>query len=271
VSAASAAAAPVLLIGAGRMGSALLSGWAATGTISRDRMLIRTPHPNETCVAWSEAGAMLNPPDDALAAVRTVVLAVKPQKWREVAAAYAPLLAEDAVILSVVVGVRAETVSAAFQGRPVVRVLPTTAVEHARGVASVFAADPEARARAHGLFDPVAIAVDIEDEDHMDAASAVSASGAAYVYAFVDALQQAGEAAGLAPETASLLARATAASASEFMLASGEPAATLIGQVASPGGTTRAALAVLDAEPGLKGLMRDAVAAAVKRAEELAG
>ncbi|HYE43850.1 MAG TPA: pyrroline-5-carboxylate reductase dimerization domain-containing protein, partial [Caulobacteraceae bacterium] len=78
-------------------------------------------------------------------------------------------------------------------------------------------------------------------------------------------------AAGLPLQTAALLARATAASAAEFMLASGQPAEDLIGQVASPGGTTRAALAVLDGDPGLKSLMRDAVGAAVRRARDLAG
>ena len=265
-----ASAAPVLLIGAGRMGSALLSGWASARAVPKGQMLIRTPRPNETCIACANGGAVLNPPDEALAQVQTVVLAVKPQKWREVAAEYSPLLPSDAIILSVVVGVRARDLAEAFGGRRIARVLPTTAVAERRGVASLFAAGPAAQQRAHALFDPISIAVDVDDEDQMDAASAVSASGAAYVYAFVDALQQAGEAAGLAPATAGLLARATAASAAEFMLASGESAEYLIGQVASPGGTTRAALAVLDAEPGLKGLLRDAVAAAVKRAQELA-
>lgn len=265
------AAAPVLLIGAGRMGSALLSGWAFAGSIPRGQMLIRTPHPNETCIASANGGALLNPPDEALANAQTVVLAVKPQKWREAAAEYSPLLPRDAVILSVVVGVRARDLADGFGGRRIVRVLPTTAVAERRGVASVFAADSEARARAHALFDPISLAVDIEDEDQMDAASAVSASGAAYVYAFVQALQEAGVAAGLPLQTAALLARATAASAAEFMLASGQPAEDLIGQVASPGGTTRAALAVLDGDPGLKSLMRDAVGAAVRRARDLAG
>lgn len=264
--------APVLLIGAGRMGSALLSGWAGRRLIPRGDLYIRAPNPNEACAVAARGGAVVNPPDEALGAVRTVVLAVKPQKWREVAEMYAEALPRDATIVSVMVGVRAADVSAGFGGRAVARVLPTTGVAAGEGVASLYAADAEAARRAHALFDPIATVVDLDDEGLMDAASAVSASGAAYVYAFVQALADAGAAAGLPQGAASVLARATAASAAGLMLRSGEAAEALIGQVASPGGTTRAALAVLQRdEGGLESLLREAVVAAVRRAEELAG
>ncbi|HYF22389.1 MAG TPA: pyrroline-5-carboxylate reductase dimerization domain-containing protein [Caulobacteraceae bacterium] len=263
--------APVLLIGAGRMGQALISGWRRSGALPFARLMIRTPSPKPEADAAAAQGAILNPPDEALAGVRTVVFCVKPQKRREVAALYEALLPKDAVVLSVLVGVRAAAVSSDFGGRRVARVLPTTGVARAAGVTAVHAPDPEARARAQALFAPVSTLVDLEDEALMDAAGAVSASGAAYVYAFAQALERAGLAAGLPPEPAAVLARATLATAAAHLAESGADPQTLIDQVASPGGTTRAALAVLQAEAGLDPLLRDAVAAAVRRAQELAG
>jgi pyrroline-5-carboxylate reductase len=198
------------------------------------------------------------------------LLGVKPQKWREVAQAYAPLVAPDAVIVSVAVGVRAADLSAAFGGRRAVRVMPTTGVAIARGVATVFAHDAAARARAHLLFDPIAVTVDLPDEDLMDAAAATSGSAPAYLYAFTEALAAAGAEAGLPPEAALRLARATIGSAAAMMEASDEPLESLRRQVASPGGTTEAALKVLMGERGLEPLLREALAAAIARADELA-
>jgi len=261
---------PVLLIGAGRMGQALISGWRRAGALPLSGLMIRTPSPKPEADSAAARGALLNPSDEALAAVRTVVFCVKPQKRREVAALYDALLPKDAVIVSVLVGVKAEDVSRDFGGRRVARALPTTGVARAEGVTAVHAPDPEARARAHALFGPVSTLVDLEDEALMDAAGAVSASGAAYVYAFAQALERAGLAAGLPPEPARVLARATVTSAAAYMAEDGGDPQALIDQVASPGGTTRAALAVLQGEGGLEPLLREAVAAAVRRAGELA-
>ncbi len=195
---------------------------------------------------------------------------MKPQVWREAAAAYGPLLSEDAVVVSVAVGVRLDDIEAAFGGRRTARVMPTTGVGVAKGVATVFARDAGARSRAHALFDPVSATVDITDEGLMDAAAATSASGPAYVYAFVEALAAAGVTAGLPREAAEELARATVISAAALLEESGESPEALRMQVASPGGTTEAALRVLAREDGLETLLRDAVAAAARRAEELA-
>lgn len=262
-------ATPVLLIGAGRMGGALIAGWRKAGAFDLDDLMVRAPHLNEACAEAARAGASINPRDEDLARARTVVLCVKPQKWREVAPAYVDRLADDAVIVSVLVGTRAADVSDGFGGRAVARVLPTTAVATASGVTSLYAPDARAAAAARALFEPISTVVPLDHEPLMDAAGAVSASGAAYVYAFARALEQAGAAAGLPAEAARILAHSTVVSASAFMGQSGADPDDLIAQVASPGGTTRAALSVL--EPGLDALMKDAVAAAVKRAEELAG
>jgi pyrroline-5-carboxylate reductase len=262
---------PVLLIGCGRMGQALLSGWRRSAALPFDRLMIRIPSPKPEADAAAADGALLNPDDAALAAVKTVVLCVKPQKWREIAPAYDAALAADAVIVSVLVGVRAEALAEGFGGRKIARVLPTTGVARAEGVTSLYAPDPQAAAAARALFQPVSTVVELADEPLMDAAGAVSASGAAYVYAFVQALEAAGRAAGLPDQAARTLAQATTTSAAAYLAESGADPQALIDQVASPGGTTRAALAVLQGGGGLEPLLTEAVEAAVRRARELAG
>ena len=262
---------PILMLGAGRMGGALIEGWARAQAFSPAELILRDPFPTDTAKAAHAAGARLNPPDDILVEARTVLLAVKPQLWRETAAEVADLLHPDAVLVSVAAGVRAADISEAFGGRRVARVMPTTAAAVGQGVASVYAADPEARARAHALFGPVGTVVDLVDEELLHAATGVSGSAPAYFYAFVEALEAGGVAAGLPPEAARQLARATMAGAAALMAQSGAEPAELRRQVTSPNGTTEAALKVLMGEGGLEPLLRDAVAAAARRSKELGG
>ncbi|MCI3180653.1 pyrroline-5-carboxylate reductase [Caulobacter sp. CCUG 60055] len=265
------AATPILLLGAGRMGGALIRGWSRVGAYAPADLIIKDPHPSDEARAAEAAGARLNPGDEALAEARTLLLAVKPQTWREAAAAIAPRLHADAVIVSIAAGVRGADIAQAFGGRRAARVMPTTGVAIAKGVASIFAEDASARAAAHALFDPVATTADIEDEAQMDAAVGVSGSAPAYLYAFIEALEAAGERQGLAAETARTLARATIVSAAALLDAEGGEPAELRRQVTSPGGTTAAALAVLTGEAGLGPLLDAAVEAAVRRSRELAG
>ncbi len=262
---------PILLLGAGRLGGALLDGWSLTGALSPADLIIRDPQPSEAARTAAAGGAVLNPPDSALKAARTVLLAVKPQVWREAAREIEPLLGSDAVIVSVAAGVRAGDLSAAFGGRPAARVMPITAVAVGQGAAAIYAADSRASAAAHALFDPVAKVVDLKDEALMDAVTAVCGSAPAYLYAFTEALEAAGEAEGLPPEDARTLARATMAGAAALMARSGEEPAELRRQVTSPGGTTEAALKVLMSDTGLGPLLRQAVAAAANRSRELGG
>ena len=257
--------APILLLGAGRLGGALLDGWRLTGAFQPSELLIKDPQPSEAARA---SGARLDPPVAELAHARTVLLAVKPQVWREAAASLAPHLSPEAVIVSVAAGVRAADIAEAFR-RPAARVMPITAVAVAKGAGGVFAEDPRARAAAHALFDPVATLVDIDDEALMDAVTGVCGSAPAYLYAFTEALEAAGEAAGLPPEASRALARATMAGAAALMAASGEEPSELRRQVTSPNGTTEAALKVLMGEGGLGPLLKGAVAAATNRSREL--
>jgi len=262
---------PILMLGAGRMGGAILAGWRKADAFAPGELLIRDPQPSPLALALEGAGARLNPPEADLAQARTVLLAVKPQVWRETAAETAAWLAADAVIVSVAAGVQTSELGKAFGGRCVARVMPTTAAAIGQGTASLYADDPAALARAHALFEPLGAVVDLTDEAQMHAATAVSGSAPAYLYAFVEALEAAGASAGLSAKDAQRLARSTLTGAAALLAESGEDPAELRRQVTSPGGTTQAALEVLMSDQGLGPLLRDAVRAAARRSKELGG
>lgn len=251
------------------MGGAMLEGWLAVGAFRASDLMIHDPSPGPAAVAAGQAGANLDPSDAEVAAAKTVVLAVKPQLWRDAAAEMSALLAPDIVVVSIAAGVKAEDIASAFAGRRVARVMPTTAVAIGQGTASIYADDPNARATALALFEPLGVVVPLADENAMHAATAVSGSAPAYLYAFIESLEAAGINAGLSPEDASHLARSTVTGAAALLAASGEEPTELRRQVTSPGGTTEAALNVLLGAKGLQVLMREAVGAAVRRSREL--
>lgn len=258
---------PILLLGAGRMGGALIEGWRGAGAFAAADLIVRDP--NIDAAAFE--GVVVNPPLEALGAARTVLLAVKPQIWREAVRDVVAHLAPDAVIVSIAAGVRAADIAEVFGGRRVARVMPTTAVAIGRGAASIYAEDAAARAVAHALFAPVATVVDLAREDLLHAATAVSGSAPAYLYAFVEALEAAGAAQGLDATDSARLARATIIGAAALMERGGEEPAELRKQVTSPGGTTAAALAVLMGEGGFGDLLPKALDACVNRSKELGG
>ena len=260
---------PILMLGAGRMGGAILEGWRRAGAFAPADVMIADPHPSEAALAAEAAGARLNVPQAELAQARTVLFCVKPQAWAEVAAHYAPWLAPDAVIVSIAAGVKSADLAREFDKRPIARVMPTTAAAINQGTASLYADDPAALARARALFEPLGTVVDLTDEAQMHAATAVSGSGPAYLYAFVEALEAAGAAAGLRPAEAARLARSTIIGAAVLLARPGSDPTDLRRQVTSPGGTTEAALNVLLGAKGLPSLMREAVTAAVRRSKEL--
>ncbi len=250
------------------MGGALIEGWRDAGAFEPAQILVRDPFVSESLTV---SGAIINPPDAELSKAKTVLLAVKPQLWREAAAAIADQLADDAIIVSIIAGVSAADIAAAFGGRRVARVMPTTAVSIRQGAASLYAADPEALATARALFEPVATVAELASEDLLHAATGVSGSAPAYLYAFVEALEAAGVAAGLPARQSADLARATMIGAAALMAQSGDDPATLRKQVTSPNGTTQAALEVLNGDGVLDRLLVDTVAACVARSRELAG
>ena len=205
--------------------------------------------PGDEANAWAADGARLNPVPDEWRAARTVVLAVKPQGWHAVAAILHGNLDKDAAIVSVMAGVTTAQLKTAFAGHAVARVMPTTGVATGKGVASLYADTAAGMDAARGLFAPMAQTVELTDEDQINSATAVSGSGPAYVYAFVRALEKAGRASGLSYSHARDLARGTLISAARLLDETGEDPEALIKKVASPGGTTEAALNIL-CKPG---------------------
>ena len=260
---------PILIVGAGRMGGALIAGWQRAGAFTGADLIIREPVPAVGLMEAEAARAVLNPAQGENRRARTVLLAVKPQVWRTAAAEIASHVSADALIISIVAGISAGTVSGAFGGRRVARVMPTTAAAVGQGTASVYSEDPEAHAAAHALFEPLGAVVDLADEAQMHAATAASGSAPAYLYALIEALEDAAVQAGLPPDTARTLARSTLTGAAALLADGGEDPAELRRQVTSPGGTTEAALKVLLGDGGLPDLLRRAVTAAVERSREL--
>jgi pyrroline-5-carboxylate reductase len=256
---------PVVLVGCGRLGSALVEGWMRAGPVSPDDLIILTPSEKPVAEAARAKGARVNPDMDALTEARAVVLTVKPAAWRDAVEPLKAHLAGDAVILSLMAGVHAAVIEDALD-RPVARVMPTTGVAQAQGVAAVWSADAAALMAARELFLKVAEVVDLDDEGLMDAATATAGSAPAFILAFVQSLAEAGAARGLSTDAATALARGALRSAAAGA-SGGEALADLIGRVASPGGTTRAGL---DASAqGLNDAARAAIDAAIDRAREL--
>ena len=259
----------VVLVGCGRLGSAILEGWLATGTVAPTDLIILTPSGKPAAEAARALGARVNPPAEALNQAGAVVLAVKPARWREALEPLVASLPGGAVVVSVMAGVAAGDI-AAVAARPVARVMPTTGVAQARGVAALWSDQARARETARGLFCALADVVDLDSEERMDPATAVAGSAPAFIHAFVQALARAGAAQGLPPEAAERLARGALRSAGAGA-GTGEPLEALIARIASPGGTTRAGLDAMAASGDLERAAQAAVEAAVQRARTISG
>ncbi len=264
---ATARSGPVILLGCGRLGSAILEGWLKTGAVAASDIIILTPSSKPMAEEAAARGARLNPPVSVLAEASALVIAVKPTKWRDALLPLLPHLTSDVMLVSVMAGVGADDIATAT-GRAVVRVMPTTAVAQAKGVAAVWVGRPEYHAVAHALFAPLADVVDLADEGLMNAATAVAGSAPAFIYAFTQALARAGEAKGLAPEAAARLATGALRSAGAGA-DTGTPLTDLIARIASPGGTTRAGLEAMASSGELDKAAEAAVQAAIDRAGEL--
>jgi pyrroline-5-carboxylate reductase len=263
----SASSGPVVLLGCGRLGSAIVEGWLKTGAVAPSDLIILTPSEKPVAEEARALGAQINPPMEALGAARALVVAVKPAKWRAALGPLAGHLGGGTQVVSVMAGVAAADI-AEVCGRPVARVMPTTAVAQGRGVAGLWSSDPAARETARTLFSGMADVVDLEAEAQIDAATAVAGSAPAFIYAFVQALADAGEAEGLSTEAARRLARGALRSAGAGV-DTGDALDALIARIASPGGTTRAGLDAMTSSGDLERAATAAVTAAVQRARSL--
>jgi pyrroline-5-carboxylate reductase len=263
----------VALVGAGKMGGAMLEGWLALG-LDPQNVVVIEPNPAEELVALSMRGVALNPPPGAITNIGTVVLAVKPQVAAGVMPSVAALTGAGTLVVSIMAGKTLGFLAAGLPGAAIVRAMPNTPAAIGRGITVAVpnaAVTAEQKQRAHALLAASGAVEWISDEALMDAVTAVSGSGPAYVFLLAETLARAGVAAGLPEDLAARLARETVAGSGELLHRSPLDAATLRQNVTSPAGTTAAALDVLMASDGLDPLMRRAVAAAAKRSKELAG
>jgi len=254
------------LVGAGNMGGAMLRGWIADGidpaTISViDPMVEDLP----AGINWAREF-----PRDA--SPETLVLAVKPQQLVGVSEQYRARSGAPRVVLSILAGVEVTVLKPAFAAQHVVRAMPNLPVSIGKGVTVLYSPDDDAAVRktASALVAPLGLVEWIEDEGLFDAVTALSGSGPGFVFRFIEAMAEAGATLGLPAEQALRLARATVEGAAQLAAQSSEDPAVLADRVASPGGTTREGLNVLDGERALKNLIARTLSAAARRNAELA-
>jgi len=262
----------LVLLGAGKMGGAMLEGWHRLG-LSLDNVAVIEPQPAPEIITLGQRGLRINPALDTIAA-SAIVIAVKPQVAPQALPPLARLIGSDTVAISVMAGRTLAFLDKALPGAALVRAMPNTPAAIGRGIT---VAVPNARASsaqrelAHKLLAATGAVEWVADEALMDAVTAVSGSGPAYVFLLAESLARAGAAAGLPVDLAARLARATIAGSGELLHRSPLDAAVLRQNVTSPGGTTAAALEVLMAADGLDAVLERAVAAATRRSRELAG
>lgn len=261
----------LVLLGCGKMGSALLAGWLREG-LAPEAVWVVEPRPSDWLKGLAGAGLHLNESLPARPAV--AVIAVKPQMMGEALPQLRLLAGDVTVFLSIAAG----TSIAAYEEMleeptPVIRAMPNTPAAIGRGITAVCGNEEvsdNAMRMAEGLLSAVGEVVEVRDEALMDAVTAVSGSGPAYVFHLIEALAAAGAAEGLPEALAMRLAKATVAGAGALAMEAAEDPGQLRVNVTSPGGTTAAALAVLmDGETGLAALLRRAVHAAAERGREL--
>ncbi|MCA1286540.1 pyrroline-5-carboxylate reductase [Salipiger bermudensis] len=259
----------LVLLGCGKMGSAMLEGWLKRGLPARS-VWVMDPHPSD----WLQAqGVNLNaelPADPAI-----VLVAVKPQMMAEALPVLQPFGNGTTLFLSVAAGVTIASYEATLGAdTPIIRAMPNTPAAVGQGITAIVGNTPASEtqlAQAEELLSAVGEVVRLETEAQMDAVTGVSGSGPAYVFHMIECLAAAGEAQGLAPELALQLAKVTVAGAGALAMQAAQDPAQLRRNVTSPNGTTQAGLEVLmDEQAGLPPLVKATVAAAADRSRELA-
>jgi pyrroline-5-carboxylate reductase len=261
----------IALAGAGKMGGALLLGWLTSG-LEAGRINVIEPHPSDEVNLMAKRGIRLNPPAQQIGTVDSLVVAVKPQSFREAGAALKQFVGPSTLVVSIMAGMTIASI-AEICGGAVVRAMPNTPAAIGRGITVAVAAgnvSADQRVVANALLRATGAVEWTDDEKLMDAVTAVSGSGPAYVFLLAEELARAGIEAGLPAELASRIARQTVAGSGELLQRSEVPAAVLRQNVTSPGGTTAAALDVLMGADGMQQLLTRAVAAATRRSKELA-
>jgi pyrroline-5-carboxylate reductase len=262
----------LVLVGAGKMGGAMLEGWLAR-KLPPKKIVVLEPQPSKAIKALTKRSVRINP-KDPIGKIVAMVIAVKPQTAPEALPLLASLIDRNTVVVSIMAGRTLAFLERNLPGAAIVRAMPNMPAAIGRGV-TVAVGNARVKAPARKLAQALLAATGavewVNDEALMDAVTAVSGSGPAYVFLLAEAMAQAGAAAGLPPALAEKLARETVAGSGELLHRAELAASTLRQNVTSPGGTTAAALEVLMADDGIAPLMTRAIAAATKRGRELAG
>ena len=266
----------ITLLGCGKMGSAMLKGWLVDPGLKAQFTIIE---PETQNLGWAGAYPQVAIYSDCGAAIQAgtpvsdvIVLAVKPQIMDEAIASFGPLRDDKTAFLTIAAGISTSWLKARLGlHTPVLRAMPNTPAAIGKGVTALYcdSAKPDLAALATHLLRTIGAVVLIDDESLMDAVTAVSGSGPAYVFLMAEVMTAAGVTAGLPAALARQLAEATVTGAGALIEAADEPPSRLRENVTSKGGTTAAALAVLMADDGLSSLMERAVQAAKKRSVEL--
>ena len=265
-------AAPLLLIGAGRMGGALLKGWLARGL---GPVLVIEPNPSPELKRLARHDVtLLKSIDDAPKKLRACVIALKPQVLKTEAVRLRAIAESGVPMISIAAGSSIRLMSRAWgKSARIIRTMPNTPGSIGEGISALYAAPnatPRDRKLAESLLAALGETVWVKRETDIDTVTAVSGSGPAYVFLMVECLEEAARKEGLPPSVAHRLARQTIIGAGALLKADNVPAEALRRNVTSPHGTTEAAVGVLMAKDGLAPLIKRAVSAARRRARELA-
>jgi pyrroline-5-carboxylate reductase len=263
----------LVLVGAGKMGSAMLDGWLARG-LDPKKIIVIEPEPVKAVKALARRGLKLNP-KDKLGVASAIVIAVKPQSAPEALPPLARYIDKATLVLSIMAGRTIGFLEKSLPGgTAIVRAMPNTPAAIGRGISVAVAnakISKRQRKQASDLLAAIGKVEWVPDEALMDAVTALSGSGPAYIFLLAECMARAGVTAGLPPELATRLARETVAGSAELLHRSDLDAATLRQNVTSPGGTTAAALEILVGPGGFDQLLTQAIAAATQRSRDLAG
>ena len=260
---------PLLLVGCGNMGGAILARWLDSG-LPADRVRVVDP----AAPALASGVEVLRALPDALAPGTFVLIGIKPQHFQHLAADLNTLLgrAEGSVVLSIMAGLPIALVRASLpQAGTIVRLMPNLPVRTGEGIVLTAAEEASAAPQVERLLAPLGLVEPLASEADFDLGTAVSGCGPAYVYRFIDALAVAATRLGLDPDQAARLALQTVAGAASAATRSAQSPAAMAEAVASPGGMTRQGMDVLDGGERLVDLMTDTLRAARDRGAELAG
>lgn len=261
----------ILLIGAGKMGGAMLRSWTQD---SNNNITVLDPGETEAIKAAVQAGAThITQSSDIPTDIQIAVLAIKPQLFKKIMPDIAPHIPTEALIISVLAGTSLSSLEAGFPKNPIIRAMPNTPASIGKGITAVTGNKNSTKAHlntAIQLLSPCGPVRPVKNEDLIDAVTAISGSGPAYVFYLVEALAASGMKLGLTPEDAQAFAKHMVVGAGALLESSEEDPSQLRRNVTSPNGTTQAALDVLMDEAGLAQLMHKTTRAAYSRAQALA-